>query len=55
MEENMALLVDSGALARDTALCPDSGNTADLTQTKQFVRNRLAFLDDYFLNGTKDS
>ena len=55
MEENIALLVDSGALARDTALCPDSGNTADLTQTKQFVRNRLAFLDDYFLNGAKDS
>lgn len=50
MEENMALLVNSGALARDTVLCPDSQNTADLTQTKQFVRERMAFLDNYFLN-----
>lgn len=50
MEENMSLLVRSGALARDTAICPDSGNSTDLTATKQFVRERMAFLDEYFLN-----
>ncbi len=50
MEENMNLLIQSGALARDTAICPDSGNSADLTATKQFVRERMAFLDEYFLN-----
>lgn len=49
MEENMNLLVQSGALARDTAICPDSGNTTDLTATKQFVVERMAFLDSYIL------
>ncbi len=49
MEENMNLLVESGALARDTAICPDSGNSTDLTETTQFVRERMAFLDTYFL------
>lgn len=49
MEENMNLLVQSGALARDTAICPDSGNSTDLTATKQFVYERMAFLDEYFL------
>lgn len=50
MEENRNLLVKSGALNRDAALCPDSGNFVDLTETKQFVRERMAFLDDYFLH-----
>ena len=50
MEENMNLLIQSGALDRDTAICPDSGNSADLDATKQFVRERMAFLDEYFLN-----
>lgn len=49
MEENMNLLVQSGALARDTSICPDSGNSSDLTTTKQFVYERMAFLDNYFL------
>ena len=49
MEENMNLLVQSGALARDTSICPDSGNSSDLTATKQFVYERMAFLDNYFL------
>ncbi len=49
MEENMTLLVESGALVRDTAICPDSGNSADLTATKQFVVERMAFLDSYIL------
>lgn len=52
MEENMALLVNSGALDRDSVICPDSGNSSDLTETKKFVRERLAFLDEYFLNYT---
>lgn len=50
MEENMNLIVNSGALDRDTAICPDSGNSSDLTETKKFVRERLAFLDEYFFN-----
>lgn len=48
MEENMNLLVESGALARDTAICPP-GNSSDLTWTKEYVKARMAFLDEYFL------
>lgn len=50
MEESMDTVVNSGALARDTEICPDSGNSSDLTWTKNYVRERMAFLDEYFLN-----
>ena len=41
-------LTRSGALARDTARWPESGNTSDLSEIYRFIEVRLEFLDEYY-------
>ena len=41
-------LTRSGALARDSARWPESGDTADLSEIYHFIERRLEFLDEYY-------
>ncbi len=41
-------VVQSGAFARDSLAWPESGNNADLTPMLSYMRQRLAYLDEYY-------
>lgn len=50
MQQNMDYLLATGAFARDEKRWPEFGHESDLTQIKEYQKDRMAFLDDYFAN-----
>jgi len=48
MQQNMELLIDSGAFERESKRWPGVQNQADLTALFNFVEQRMSFLDSYF-------
>lgn len=48
MQQNMDLLVNSGAFSREKKIWPEVGNTSDLSQIFDYVDKRMIFLDEYF-------
>lgn len=49
LENNNTYLITSGALDRDRAIWPESEDTEDITQMVDYVKERLAYLDSYFV------
>lgn len=47
---NQQYIVKTGALARENTRWPECGVTDDIRELLEFQKNRMAWLDDYFLN-----
>lgn len=50
LQDNMDYLQETGAFGRDTEKWKEAGNSTDLTEVKNYVEERMRYLDEYFHN-----
>ncbi len=50
MQANMDYMVETGAFERECNTWTEVKNSSDLSQIKEYVNNRMAYLDEYFGN-----